>query len=223
MTTTTTTEESGKLTITMSERQPITIVKGAWPVIARGEDWAGQHGFQAFDGAWIRVRQHTDGRLIVYGYAGDWDGGGRPERENRRAGFLVEAGDDVVRAIRRVAGILAETDMVGEEMAHAAARHCIADLPAEEGLTVRPYTLNEALFILSHVYCVHCLPDDDGWIYPWMPGAGAAECSRCPCTERQDLRLHVATERKALDWLEKENAFLSNVTNGKPRGDWPSS
>lgn len=128
----TTTED--KIRIPMSERRPLTIAKGDWPRIAYGEVYSGQYDFQAFDGAKIIVRQHADGRAIVYGEAGDWKGGGRPARENREAGFLLAKGDDVVRAIRRVAGILAETEMVGE-MAHAAARRCIADLPAEEDAT----------------------------------------------------------------------------------------
>jgi len=125
---------TGKITITMSERRPLTIREADWPRIAYGECFAGQYDFQSFDGAYIRVLRHADGRAIVYGYAGDWDGGGRPERENRRAGFLIEAGasgDAIIRAIRRVAGILEETSCVGE-MAHAAARRCIADLPAED-------------------------------------------------------------------------------------------
>lgn len=124
---TTTTTETKKITITMSERRPLSIVKADWPSVTYGEHF----DFQSFDGVWVRVRQHSDGRAVVYGYAGDWRGGGRPGREDRRAGFLVEAGGDIVRAIRRVAGILAETDNVGE-MAHVAARRCIADLPAEE-------------------------------------------------------------------------------------------
>jgi hypothetical protein len=125
---TTTTEE--KLTIPMSERRPLKIVKSEWPKVASGSAFSGQHEFQAFDGARISVRRHADGRSIVYGYAGDWDGGGRPTRENRTAGFLVAEGEDEVRAIRRVAGILAETECVGE-MAERAARDCIAHLPAE--------------------------------------------------------------------------------------------
>jgi hypothetical protein len=128
MTTTMTTTE----TIPMSERRPLKIAKADWPSIAYGEDYAGQFDFQSFDGVAIRVRRHADGRAVVYGRAGDWRGGGRPEREDRSAGFLVQAdaGEDaVVRAIRRVAGILADTAYIGE-MAHAAARRCIADLPA---------------------------------------------------------------------------------------------
>jgi len=127
----TTTTEKKKITITMSERRPITIVADEWPCVAYGEDYSGEHDFQAFDGAWIRVRQHTDGRAIVYGYAGDWKGGGRPGRRDVSAGFLLDKSDDIARAVRRVQGILTECDMAGY-CALGAAERCIADLPAEE-------------------------------------------------------------------------------------------
>ncbi len=120
-----------KITIRMSERSPIRISKSEWPTIACGEWFSGQYPFQSYDGAQILVRRHADGRLIVYGYAGDWDGGGRPTREDRTAGFFLNAGDDVVRAIRRVGGILADTEYVGNG-AHTAERDCIADLPAQD-------------------------------------------------------------------------------------------
>lgn len=120
-----------KITITMSERRPLKIAKADWPVIARGEDYAGQYPFQSFDGARITVRQHADGRVIVHGYAGDWDGGGRPERRDVAAGFLLAAEDDIARAIRRVQGILAGCEIAGD-YAEGAAERCIADLPAEE-------------------------------------------------------------------------------------------
>ena len=128
----TTTTEVSTIKITLSDARPIRIVEADWPLVAEGEGYSGQYDFQSFDGVWIRVRQHTtDGRAIVYGYAGDWDGGGRPDRENLRAGFLVPANWDAVRAIRRVAGILEGTAHVGE-LAHVAARACIANLPAKE-------------------------------------------------------------------------------------------
>ena len=73
---------------------------------------------------------------------------------------------------------------------------------------MRRYTLAEARLILSHVYCVGCLPDSDGWVYPWSIGAGECLCSRCPCRLPADLRLHVASEREAAEWLEKENAAI---------------
>lgn len=122
---------SKQRTITLTDRAPVKIDEETWPLIASGKAYSGQYEFQAFDGAWIKVRQHDDGRTLVYGYAGDWDGGGRPDREDRRAGFIVATEADAPDAIRRVADILAETNMC-ETYAHAAARDCIADLPAEE-------------------------------------------------------------------------------------------
>lgn len=131
-----TTTDQKKLTITMSERRPLTIVSAEWPVIARGEWYSGQYDFQAFDGCWIQVREHADGRRIVYGYAGDWDGGGRPDRESRRGGFLVPGVDgqpdeqETVRAIRRVAGVIDGVAHVGDSVQDAANK-CIANMPAE--------------------------------------------------------------------------------------------
>lgn len=73
---------------------------------------------------------------------------------------------------------------------------------------MRRYTLPEARLILSHVYCVHHLPDSDGWLYQWSVGAGEGVCCRCPCRELGDLRLYFASEREAAEWLEKENAAV---------------
>ena len=73
---------------------------------------------------------------------------------------------------------------------------------------MRRYTLAEARLILSHVYCVGCLPESDGWVYPWSQGSGEALCSRCPCWVAADLRLYVASEREAGVWLAKENAAV---------------
>src|SRR5574342_527023 len=100
-------------TITLTDRAPVKIDEDTWPLIADGKDYSGQYDFQAFDGAWIKVRRHEDGRTLVYGYAGDWDGGGRPERENRRAGFIVPE-PETADTINRVADILAETSSIGE-------------------------------------------------------------------------------------------------------------
>lgn len=73
---------------------------------------------------------------------------------------------------------------------------------------MRHYTLAEARFVLSHVFCVHCLPSGDGFVYPWAPGAGEALCSRCPSRVTADLRLYVASEREASEWLVRENAAI---------------
>ena len=78
---------------------------------------------------------------------------------------------------------------------------------------MRPYTLAEARYILSHVYCVHHVPQDDGWVYPWSFGAGEALCSRCPCGTPADLRLHVVSEKTAADWLAVENLAIAAVAS----------
>jgi hypothetical protein len=76
----------------------------------------------------VRVRQHADGRMIVYGgydYSSAW----ASERDIVvRAGELLEAGGDPVEAIRRT-GLTLTTDTDEAGVAEAV-RDCIGDLPA---------------------------------------------------------------------------------------------
>ena len=119
-----------KIQITMSERRPLTIDPETWPTIAEAETWNGEHRFQANYITTIRVREHADGRRIVYGKH-DAGPGGVPANWHgyRAAGFLIDAvdgrpdDDETVRAVRRVGGIV-ESDRLASE--------CIATLPAEE-------------------------------------------------------------------------------------------
>lgn len=117
-------------TITLTGAPPIKIDEEAWPVIAEGDDYPGQYDFQAFDLAWVKVRRHEDGRTIVYGGAGDGQGGGRPEREDRRAGYVLSSPERTVQMIRQVADELSDTAYCSG-LAEAAGRRCISDLPAE--------------------------------------------------------------------------------------------
>jgi hypothetical protein len=123
MTTTMTTTEE-KLKITMSERRPLSIVKADWPLIAKAEWFNGEHKFQANYLRWIHVREHADGRRVVYGAYTSGDGGAPLSFRRAEGGFLVAAGDEdgTIRAIRRVGGIIDDDKMSDE---------CIADLPAE--------------------------------------------------------------------------------------------
>ena len=73
---------------------------------------------------------------------------------------------------------------------------------------MRRYTLAEARHILSGVCCVSHLPESDGWVYRWGHGFGEPICRRCDCREVADLRLYVASEREAAEWLVKENAAV---------------
>lgn len=65
-------------------------------------------------------------------------------------------------------------------------------------------SLAEARFILSHVYCVHCLPDGGGWSYQWALGFGEPMCCRCPCKTVADLRLYVASITEAKAYIQRE-------------------
>lgn len=71
---------------------------------------------------------------------------------------------------------------------------------------MRPVTVAEARFILSHVYCVHCVEKRDrgGWIYPWGHGFGEPRCVRCPCDVVADLRLYVASVAEAEEYAEAD-------------------
>jgi hypothetical protein len=133
-----TTTEPNRIKITMSERRPLSIVEDDWPLIASADWYSGQFDVQANYKRTIRVREHRDGRRIVYGryYAGP---GGVPTGwRGAEGGFLVDSSSETrpgvgtgcapdeagtVRAIRRVAGIIGD-DAMGDE--------CIADLPSEE-------------------------------------------------------------------------------------------
>jgi hypothetical protein len=116
-----------KLTITMSERRPLSIAKADWPIIARADWHDGKIEFEANNIRVIRVREHADGRRIVYGYQCAGHGDQLAGTRNPEGGFLIDAGDEAeaetIRAIRRIGGIIDDDALANE---------CIADLPAEE-------------------------------------------------------------------------------------------
>lgn len=128
------TEQRKGRTITMTDRPPIRIYEDEWPEIASAQDdsFAGHDyakhqqalGRGECDTYSLRVRQHADGRTLVYGVldaAGAWTG-----HEDWRGGELLDAPTDaeIASAIRRV----------GEDggLPDNVIRDCIADLPAEE-------------------------------------------------------------------------------------------
>lgn len=126
-----------KLTITLTDARPVTILPSNWPVIAEGS-WAdhdNQYEFQANRRwtAWIKVRQHADGRVIVYGcysYSTQYQ---NESDATYRDGQRVEAGADDTALI---AAIRAVGDRLAERSGHACwsdvIAECIAALPAEE-------------------------------------------------------------------------------------------
>ena len=109
-----------KLTISLFDRRPITVTKENWPVIASKTGWEGEHESQAFRKWRMTVRQHEDGRTIVYGvYDTSWQ-----SENNRRGGELLDVNADIPSAIKRVGERL--------EFDEIFIQGCIADLPAEE-------------------------------------------------------------------------------------------
>jgi hypothetical protein len=76
---------------------------------------------------------------------------------------------------------------------------------------MRPYTLAEARWILSHVYCVHHVPEDGaaGFSVAWIPGMAEHECSQCGDRCGADLRIWIASEAAARAWLAVENAAVT--------------
>jgi len=118
-----TTTEKKKLILPMSERRPLKVDPEQWPVIASASDYDSQHEFQANRKWLIKVRQHADGRAAVYGMY-------TTQFQNERGlegGFLLTSEEaqtlDLIRAIRRVAGIIERPELASE---------CVNDLPAED-------------------------------------------------------------------------------------------
>lgn len=128
-------------TITLTGRPPVKIEEDHWPIVAsaKSKDWDNTHECQANRtwNWWITVRQHEDGRAIVYAgysYSSQW----QTERDYyHRAGRLLGAGSndvDICDAIRRVCTEMAAAEADADHTArwNSLAAECIADMPAEE-------------------------------------------------------------------------------------------
>ena len=139
-----------KLTITLTGRPPVKITKDEWPVIASAEDkeYDNQYEFQANRCAsWkLIVRQHNDGRTIVYGiysYSSQYQGEGDSDI---RGGELITVLDADAESVGDAEPIIAAIKRVGEDMEGRVPdggswskgyfprliHECIADLPAVE-------------------------------------------------------------------------------------------
>lgn len=107
-------------TVTLTDSAPVQIVDAEWPQIAAYTE----HGPDgAFD---LRVRQHADGRALVYGIT-------KPRRQElsgglfvltgvaRRGGAVLPLGNDIPAAVRRVG-----TDCC---MPDSVVQNCLACLP----------------------------------------------------------------------------------------------
>jgi len=122
-------------TITLTDRPPVRIIEDEWPIIASSAVCEAQSDYglrqQAIghgegDEHRLTVRQHQDGRALVYGVlsAADRALGAPAGGMSWRGGELLADGDDLAKAIWRVGESGGILDTV--------IRACIADLPAEE-------------------------------------------------------------------------------------------
>lgn len=127
-----------KRTITLTDHAPITIDEEAWPIVAEARDSEhdGEVECQANrKSAWaVRVRQHADGRAIVYatyGYDTHYQGA---RGYSAKRGVLLPPEADLIAAIREVCADIAgaECNDGDETRWPTLAAECIADLPAEE-------------------------------------------------------------------------------------------
>lgn len=109
-----------KLTISLTDRRPVTVDCDIWPIIAQARDWDNQYECQANEIWRLIVRQcqnEGDGRCIVYGLH---DKGST----DKRGGKIVDDINAVPKAIKEIANYLDfELDL---------ADRCISNLPSEE-------------------------------------------------------------------------------------------
>lgn len=126
-------------TITLTGRPPVKIVEDDWPELAEASyyDYEGQYDFQSFRywRGFVRVRQHSDGRAIIY--ARCWyDTAYQAERGySQHSGEMLPSGcttEDIISAIQRVHGLIDIVDEEHRDQWRLLADECIADLPAQE-------------------------------------------------------------------------------------------
>ena len=142
MTDTTTTEPKYR-TITLTDARPVRIREDHWPVLAQGawRDHDGQVRVQA-NRAWdlvIKVRQHSNGRALVYGFY-EYDTHFQGEQNVvARVGVKLAAGADLPSWINAVAEMMrdrlrdySDKDGFGYNHITEVAAECIADLPPED-------------------------------------------------------------------------------------------
>lgn len=106
------------------------IQEDAWPIIASAQTFGpGEIECQANEEWSIRVREHADGRRIVYAYRDRGPGGMPLSYRGIRAGRLIPAhvaspdDDATIKAISEMGDAIDDNNL---------ADRCIADLPAEE-------------------------------------------------------------------------------------------
>jgi hypothetical protein len=125
------------ITITLTDHAPIKIKADHWPMIAEAtaKDWDGEYEECSDDRSYwhLRVRQHADGRAVVYADYSHETCFPKQDVAAKR-GVMLEADGDIIAAIRQVAAEMAaakRSDDDDDRWPELAAE-CIAHLPAVE-------------------------------------------------------------------------------------------
>lgn len=119
--------------IILTGRVPVEVDTDTWARIAYASDsWHdSEHECQANRSAkaWIAVRRHDDGRMIVYGH-GEYSSAFRGERDHSwSGGRIVES----VQSVAEIVGeIVVELGNIPGIAAEALGRSVLADMPAEK-------------------------------------------------------------------------------------------
>ncbi len=112
-------------TITLSDRPPVEIDEEKWPLVARS-NYELEFDRRPYRTWRLHVRQHADRRALVYGtYRLNGEFSERGEDDRKAAGVLLDAGADIVGAIRDIADR-------ADDVARNLIRDCLAEMPAEE-------------------------------------------------------------------------------------------
>lgn len=139
MTTSTDTPSRKTRIITLTDARPVKIYEDEWPVVAKASRHDGGQVESQANKRWtVVVREHDDGRRIVYGkFSTSWQGG-----RDAAGGAMIPAlrntnyqspdcgraigpdNDATIKTIRMVADEVIDDTQLGDE--------CIADLPPEE-------------------------------------------------------------------------------------------
>ena len=116
-------------TITLSDRPPVEIDEEKWPLVARSQ-YELEFDRRPYRTWRLHVRQHADGRSLVYGtYRLNGEFSERGEDDRKAARVLLDAGADIVRAIRETAEDIA--GRADDPVARDLIRECLAQMPAD--------------------------------------------------------------------------------------------